>query len=140
MKRSLLFTLSLIAALTVGYLAGYKHSQTPSPSEQLPSNPPAASTNSQWESFIESMQSEDQMTTALSLYSLRRLEGGEIQPTKEFLASRVAYFYLSYGPVDHPRKQLDETGLELLQAIHDFSQTNAILQAALKRRAEEFSK
>ena len=100
----------------------------------------SASTNAGWESFIESMHSEDQMTTALSFYSLRRLERGEIQPTEEFLASRVAYFYLSYGPVDHPRKQLDDTGLGLLQAIHDFSQTNGVLQAALKKRAEDFSK
>jgi hypothetical protein len=80
------------------------------------------------------------LTTALSFYSLRRLERGEIQPTEEFLASRVAYFYLSYGPADHPRKQLDDTGLGLLQAIHDFSQTNDVLQAALKKRAEDFLK
>ena len=80
------------------------------------------------------------MTAALSLYALRRLERGEIQPTKEFLASRVAYFYLSYGPADQPRKQLDDAGFGLLRAVRDFSQTNAILQSALKRRAEEFSK
>src|SRR5260370_978676 len=121
MKCYLPFTLSLIAALAVGYLVGHKYDHAPAFSEQPPSNTQTANTNSQWESFIETMHSEDQMTTALSLYSLRRLEGGEIQPTKEFLASRIAYFYLSYGPADHPRKQLDEIGLELLRAIHDFS-------------------
>lgn len=136
MKRTLPFALSVTVALGIGYFVGHNRSHTPPFSVQ----PRAATTNSHWESFVESIRSEDQMTTALSLYSLRRLEGGEIQPTKEFLASRVAYFYLSYGPVDHPRKQLDDAGLELLRAVHDFSQTNAILQSALKRRAEEFSK
>jgi len=113
MKHSLLFTLSLLAALAVGYFAGFKHGRSSTPSGQPPS---------------------------VSFYSLRRLERGEIRPTEEFLASRVAYFYLSYGPADHPRKQLDDTGLGLLQAIHDFSQTNDVLQAALKKRGEDFSK
>jgi hypothetical protein len=136
MKRTIPFALSVIVALGIGYFVGYNRSHTPLSSAQ----PRADTTNSHWESFAESMRSEDQMTTALSLYSLRRLEGGEIQPTKEFLASRIAYFYLSYGPADHPRKPLDDAGLELLRAVHDFSQTNATLQSALKRRAEEFSK
>jgi hypothetical protein len=140
MKCHLPFTLFFIIALAVGYLAGYKHGHTSSPSVLPLLNTQTTSTNGQWENFIETMHSEDEMTTALSLYSLRRLERGEIQPTKEFLASRIAYFYLSYGPADHPRKQLDDAGQQLLQAIHDFSQTNAILQATLKSRAEEFSK
>ena len=140
MKCPLLVTLSLIAAFVVGYFAGSKGEGIASPSKQAVSSTQSPATNVGWESFVENMRSEDQMTTALSLYSLRRLERGDIEPTKEFLASRIAYFYLSYGPADHPRKQLDDAGLEMLRAIHDFSQTNAILRAALERRGAEFSK
>lgn len=136
MKRALPVLIGLVAALAVGYIVGYSRGRSPSPLVQSQSS----GTNSRWERFVEDVRDEDQMTTSLSLYSLRRLDRGEIEPTKEFLASRIAYFYLSYGPADHPRKQLDDTGERLLQAIYDFSQTNAILQAALKRRAEEFAK
>lgn len=138
MKRDLIYVMSVTAALIIGYFAGHNRGRVPSPSSSVAQR--VSSTNSRWGGFIESMQSEDQMTTALSLYSLRCLEAGEIQPTKEFLASRIAYFYLSYGPADHPRKPLDDAGLELLQAVHNFSQTNNILQTALNRRAEELSK
>src|SRR5690606_39122736 len=104
MKRTLPVALALAAALAAGYLVGYSRSHSPS----APAEAQRSATN-RWERFVEEMHNEDQMTTSLSLYSLRRLDRGEIEPTKEFLASRIAYFYLSYGPADHPRKQLDDT-------------------------------
>ena len=135
MKRALFVALALVAALAAGYVIGRSRSHSPSAPVQAQRSP-----TNRWERFVGEMRNEDQMTASLSLYSLRRLDRGEIEPTKEFLASRIAYFYLSYGPAEHPRKQLDEAGLELLQAVHEFSQTNAILQAALKKRAAEFTK
>jgi len=140
MKCHLQFTLCLFAALAAGCFAGYKFGQRVPVSEQAPSSPEGPSTKSRLARVNENNQSEDQTYKAFSLYSLRRLERGEIQPLKEFLASRLAYFYLSYGPADHPRKHLDKTGLQLLNDIRDFSESNDILQAALKRRAGDFPK
>lgn len=131
MKLTLSVALALALAFGVGYLVGHSRSHSPS----APAEVPSEAKNTRWETFVEEMKSEDQMTTSLSLYALRRLERGEIEPTKAFLASRIAHFYLRYGPPDGPRTQLDEAGLELLEAVHNFSQTNLVLQAALKKRA-----
>jgi hypothetical protein len=136
MKLTLPVALALAVAFGVGYLVGHSRSHSPS----APAEAPGEAKNTRWERFVEGTKSEDQITTSLSLYALRRLERGEIEPTKAFLASRIAHFYLSHGPPGGPRTQLDEAGLELLEAVHSFSQTNLVLQAALKKRANGATK
>jgi hypothetical protein len=90
MKRTLSIALALATALAIGYIIGYSRSHSP----PAPDETQKSALNSRWERLVEELHSEDQMTTSLSLYALRRLDRGEIEPTKEFLASRIAYFYL----------------------------------------------
>jgi len=83
--------------------------------------------------ILQNMESDDRMTTVVSLAALRLLEDNKIEETKRFLAKHPASYFVIYGPPDNPRKKITEERLSTLQAIEKARANSPILESAIEQ-------
>lgn len=80
---------------------------------------------------MDNMESEDRMTTAVSLAALRLIESNNLEEAKQLLAKQPASYYVIYGPLDNPRKKMTEERKSTLEAIQKARQQSPVLEAAI---------
>ena len=81
--------------------------------------------------ILENIESDDRMSTVISLTALSMLENNKIKEAKQLLARQPASYFILYGPPNNPKKKITEEKRSTLLAIEKVRQQSPLLDAEI---------
>ncbi len=90
--------------------------------------------------IMDNMESDDRMTTVISLKALRLLEENKVEETKRLLARQPASYFVIYGPPDNPNRKITEERLSTLRSIEKAQEKSQILKDAIQQSLANIEK
>jgi hypothetical protein len=117
---------ALIVGLALGWYAGYTR--------------PVAKANRDARRYLGLMEYDEQMTAALALDTICRLEQEHSQQAKELLAQQLATYYVIYGPPDNPKKRISDDRMKMLRRIEEAARDYPFVQAAIEKSKQSVAK